>query len=308
MVYTGANLTLTGDVGQDNQPFALPPHNIDIFFTQAFVTAQPSSLQVNFMSDCGWTQIVFSFDIYDIVPNPKPSGFNLIQNQISFGVTTWNVSPVLQQSTLLIFTPVGSSPTPNVPVADFNNTPILVSDIMAGKYFFRVSLLAGTYEAMLINAATNAPVWFGNNNIPYSFNGVPKIVGVEYVGPTGGDAVTFTQGSIKVSIYGVQTHDSQANLIEPYPFKVIPSASPTFLYPNGITVQYSNETGEESNLSSAWSDATPSGQGSMKDITIITTITPTVTPIPAAAPTLAPKPVVNNKSIVSGIKRLLGRL
>ena len=238
MPYAGTAYSLTGDVGQGDEPFALPPSTVTIKATQPFVPAQESSLQVNFMSDCSWTQAVLSFGVIG-------SGLT------SFGVAYWPVQAVLQEGSLLVFQPTGSSETPNIPVNDFSGNPITQDDIMTGRYYFRAFLLAGSFTVALFNSATNAPVWFGNGNVPLAYNGAPKVLSIRYVGATGGASATFTGGHMTITANGTQTHDPQGNLIEPYPFRVLTGGDPDFTYPN-VTVQYANETGEGSNLTEAY--------------------------------------------------------
>jgi hypothetical protein len=249
MVYpSGQVFSLTGDVGQGPQPFALPPTAIDTHFTEPFA-CQPASFQTNVMSDCYWTQIVFGFDIYNLSGLSPPT--NLVSGQLSFGVTNWPVAPVLQESNYLVFQPTQPNDTLNNPVNTFQGVPLMVSDIMAGTYEFEVLVLEGYYELMLKQGAN--PVWI--QTIPFA--GVPKILTAPVlVGPTGGDAAQFSAGEFTSNIYGFQTHDSGGNLIEPYPFKVLQGADVDFTYASGVVVQYANETGESANLTQSWTGTT----------------------------------------------------
>ena len=252
MVYTGGNFSLTGHSGIE-MAYALPPCVIDTHFITPFEPAVPQTLQVNFMSDCAWTQAVWGFDIYDTQPLPIPPGYDLIQEQLSYGVSTWNVQPYLTMPNLQVFQPTpGSSITNNVGVTDFNGNPIMVSDLMSGRYFARVVLLQGTIEMMIMDGAT--PVWFSNKNVPYLTQGVPKVVNTEYVGVTNGQGVEVASGSLATTYSTTQTHDSLGNLIEPYPFDVIAGGDPSFKLPSGLTQQYADETGESINLGTSWID------------------------------------------------------
>jgi hypothetical protein len=237
--YAGTAYSLTGDVGQGDEPFAEPPSTLGIRFTEAFVPAQVSSLQVNFMSDCGWHQAVLSFGVIG-------SGL------VSFGAAIWPVQAILQEGNFLVFQPTGTSLTPNIPVDDFGGTPITQDDLMSGRYFVRVEFLAGGFVTLLYSSATGLPVWMANRGALIAYNGIPKVLAARYVGATGGASLTFTGGHMTAMYAGTQTHDSQNNLIEPYPFRVLTGGDPSFTYPNGVVVQYANETGEGANLSETY--------------------------------------------------------
>ena len=266
MVYpSGTNVSVTGDVGQGDMPFAEPPTQIDIHFTQPFLPAQISSLQVNVMSECCWTQIVFGFDIYDLV-SPPPS--NLVKDQVSYGVARWGVKAVLKQTKYMVIQPVTRAITNNVGVVTFDGSPVMSQDLMSDRYYLRIFLESGTYSMQLIETATQRIVWFGDSNIPGELQGIPQEITVEYVGASQGAVLTFTSGSMDVYVSGFQTHDSQANLIEPYPYKVQNSGAPRYVYPDGTIVQWQNETEEGSNLTSAWEDV--SAGGTLKAIHIRT--------------------------------------
>ena len=239
MPYTGTAYSLTGDVGQGDEPFAEPPSTLDIHFTEAFVPAQVSSLQVNFESDCGWHQAVLSFGIIG-------SGL------VSFGAAIWPVQAVLQESNFLVFQPTGTSMTPNIPVNDFSGDPITQNDLLSGRYFVRVEFLAGGFITLIYSSATNLPVWMANRGAPIACNGIPKIISTRYVGATGGASLVLTGGHMTANYNGTQTHDGQGNLIEPYPFRVLAGGDPDFAYPNGTVVQYANETGEGANLTETY--------------------------------------------------------
>ena len=243
MVYqSGVVFSLTGEAGQGDFPYPLPPCTIDISFPQAFAPCQESSIQVNWMSDCGWTQVVFSFGVIG-------SGL------LSFGGTVWPVQGILQEPDFLVFQPTAPNVTPNVPVNDFNGNPVTWDSLMLSGYYLRVSFYPGEWNAFVMNGLV--PAWLGNGNVPQAFAGVPKVLGMEFVGATGGDAVAFTQGQMTTVFAGDQGHDAQGNLIEPYPFRVLSGGSPSFQYVSGgVVTMYANETGESSNLTQSLSGIT----------------------------------------------------
>ena len=239
MPYAGTAYSLTGDCGQGDEPFAEPPSTLDIHFTEAFIPAQVSSLQVNFMSDCGWHQAVLSFGIIG-------SGL------VSFGAAIWPVQAVLQESNFLVFQPTGTSMTPNIPVNDFSDNPITQDDLLSGRYFVRLEFLPAGFITLIYNSATNLPVWMANRGSPIAYNGIAKVLSARYVGATGGASLVFTGGHMTATYGGTATHDAQNNLIEPYPFRVLLGGDPSFTYANGMVVQYANETGEGANLTETY--------------------------------------------------------
>lgn len=243
MVYLGGDYCV---VPISTWPLALPPLSVQINCSQPMSPVQNSSIQVNMISDCTWTQLDWFNDVTQLNgTDGQPLQMHL--GQVGFGVDTFNVAPAIEAPNFVVYQPTGLSDVPNVPISDVNGNPIECTDMLNGGWSITVELLANTWIALM--RGPSGAFWSYNRLTPTAMVGAPKAIEVVLVG-WGQVSLgsTWSSGTFSSSFTATQTHDQYGNLIEPYPIQMLNHSNPSYVDPNGVTLQYANATGETANL------------------------------------------------------------
>jgi hypothetical protein len=265
MVYSGQWYTV---VPYGSWPQALSP---------LLVTAQPSnmapqtptSIQWNFGGDDMYYQFVlFAYGGPQTTQGPAP-------NQVGFGIAASYVQPQYtspgpgQGPVSTNYAQIDGLSVGINAVNNFNGNPILISDLMNGRYRASLTIDTPALEAFLVLYDTqnnNFPVWDSmeaggwNNNVegPTNLQGLPKAIQCQLLGLVDQPA-TFTTGSFKATYASIQSTQQGTGVELPLcQIRAVPN-NPTWTDPlTGNVYIYPIESGELSNLNSVFSDISPS--------------------------------------------------
>lgn len=255
MVYSGTYYTV---IPVSTWPLALSPLVVNAQVVQTMAPQDPLTIQLNFEGDDLWTQFNFILNNNGSYLNyPAATG----PNQLGFGISQNTVLPLYNPIGNIILTqyqPQGYTEFGDTPVNDYSGNPILVSDMMGGRYqiSFFLNPTNATASVRLLDLQNNgAQVW--SSGTPFNVGGLPKGIQVQLLGIYNQPAA-FTQGTFQVEYFStqstVQSGPNKGYVIPPSKIQAV-QGPPSFTDPlSGNIYQYNLNSGEQANLTSTFTD------------------------------------------------------